>query len=146
MGSTDVPQYYTGLPGNISNYMVALAQERTKSLRSMIRNKTANPGALGGSDSGKFFNDNVNKRWDETLGRARPAITQLLGQLRTAEREWNKQAAPGGHPEEYELASLEPVIIPFDPVPEGPKAPSTPVSRVIRRANTTGNTNLNPVQ
>ena len=87
------------------NYLAAVADERTKALKSMIRNRTGGT-ALSQADASSFFNQGVAKHWEETLVRARPAVNQLLQQLRAAEQEWNKQARPGGYPEEYDLASL----------------------------------------
>lgn len=100
------------------NYLAALADERTKALKTMIRNRNSSS-TLNRSDAGNFFGQGVSTRWDETVVRARPAVNQLLEQLRAAEREWNQQARPHGIPEDYDLASLTPVLIPVDPPESG---------------------------
>jgi hypothetical protein len=110
------------------NYLAAVADERTKTLKSMIRNRGASSG-LSRSDAGSFFNQSVAKRWEETLARARPGINQLLEQVRAAEREWNKEARQGGSPEDYELGGLTPVMIPVDAQPEASSLSSSPGSR-----------------
>jgi hypothetical protein len=125
----------------VLNYLAGVADARTTALKSMIRNRSAST-ALARSDASTFFNQGVAKRWDETLVRARPAVFQLMEQLRVAEREWNKEARQDGRPEEYDLSGLTPVMIPVEPLPDLTKAASTPVARVIRRMGVGGTTGI----
>jgi hypothetical protein len=127
----------------VLNYLAAVADERTKALKSMIHDRSASSTSLNRADAANFFNQGVTKRWDDTLVRARPAVNQLMEQLRAAEREWNKQARQGGAPEQYDLEGLTPTMIPFDP-PAQVSTPST-VSRVIRRATPAFGPNGQPI-
>jgi hypothetical protein len=115
--------------GVLLNYLGNLADERTKALKTMLRNRGGS--ALSRADGPNFFNQGVAKHWDDTLMRARPVVNQLMEQLRAAEREWNKQARQSSYAEDYDLVGLVPVMLSS----ETPVQTSTPatVSRVVRR-------------
>jgi hypothetical protein len=91
-----------------------------------------------GTASG-FFNQNTAKRWEETVARARPVTLRLMEQLRTAERQWNKQLDRTAEVESYDVVNFAPLLIPADQVSQndlspGSKPATGTTARVWRRS------------
>jgi hypothetical protein len=118
------------------NQLIAVAEERTKQLESLLRNRASlsslNRPASTASTS--IFSQNAVKKWDDFIARSRPATRQLLEDLRTAEREWNKGVDPRAAHEEYDISKFTPLMIPNDPPVTGSQttSPNGAVSRPWR--------------
>jgi hypothetical protein len=103
--------------GAVFDGLIALADERTKYLEELLRNKAKTspfdqPGKT--NTSAEFFNRGVLKHWDEAVARYKPTISQRLDALRAAERSWNAKLGQWPSEELYEPASVDPVLIAVD--------------------------------
>jgi hypothetical protein len=101
----------------VMDHLAVLAEERTQLLVSMLRTRASASTILNrptGSTTSDFFNLNTVKRWEETVARARPATLQLMEQLRTAERDWNKRLERTAETEMYDVFDFKPLLIPTE--------------------------------
>lgn len=119
--------------------MLAAAEERTGTLDAILRIAARAPSPLDGRNSGTssntFFLQTTVKRWESAKAPRKAAIDQAFGQLRSAEREWNKVVGESAQVEDYDVAALPPVIMKV----EQPIAGSNPLERTAydRRASFT---------
>ncbi|RYD63805.1 MAG: hypothetical protein EOP84_33310 [Verrucomicrobiaceae bacterium] len=111
------------------NGMIALAEERTKTLEAMLktaagRSSLDSPNAVSTSTS--FFTQTTIKRWEEEKARHKARLDQLFTALRTAERDWNKRAGKNALVERYDLPTdSAPVLVTVDHV----APPANPLER-----------------
>jgi hypothetical protein len=112
----------------LATSMESAAEERTSTLVSMVSHATRSRGALDGSQTtgtGEFFAQGVKSRWDAEVRKRKPAMDQLLGSLRSQEREWNKAADATLPPEDFESPDIPPPTITADPAAQS----SNPLER-----------------
>jgi hypothetical protein len=112
------PVYTLGI--SVLDAMIAVGEERTRSTHALLQAAARGPGTLdaprgSGFNSGSLFVQGVMKRWEEERRRRKVVVDQLLDRLRTAERDWNRQAGEHAPVDEYDLPAANPVLITAQP-------------------------------
>jgi len=106
------------LATKVLDAMIAGGEERTQALESLLKTAAQPAGSLesklSSSTSTQHFLEIQTKRLSESLMRRKPAVENLLAQLRNAERQWNSRLPNDSFSETYDVTAFPPAIITVD--------------------------------